>query len=121
MVRLNRASAVDRAACRDVPRTIRIDRKLTLDWVQQRDGSRALVFDTGIWAAFQHAADAQEKNAPHVISTAVAECFGTIMMDNYTLNRFLPKANDAAPPPTENRPPVCLRVVPNQSRVRTPT
>ena len=69
---------------------IRIDRKLTLDWVQQRDGSRAL-FDAGTWAAFQRAANAQEKNAPHVISAAVAECFGTIMMDNYTLNRFLPQ------------------------------
>jgi hypothetical protein len=35
--------------------------------------------------------NAQEKTAPHVISAAVAECFGTIMMDNYTRNRFLPK------------------------------
>jgi hypothetical protein len=70
---------------------IRNGRKLKLDWVQQRDGSRALVFDTNTWATFRRAADAQEKAAPHIISAAVAECFGTIMMDNYTLNRFLPK------------------------------
>ena len=49
----------------------RLDRKLTPVWVQQRDGSRALVFDRETWAAFQRAADAQDKTAPHVISVAV--------------------------------------------------
>jgi hypothetical protein len=67
------------------------DRKLTLEWVQQPDGSRALVFDAKTWAVFERAADAKGKTAQHVISAAVAECVGTILMDNYTLNRFLPK------------------------------
>jgi hypothetical protein len=64
-------------------------RKLTLEWVAQADGSRALVFDAATWAVFEKAAQSQGKTAQQMISTAVAASFGTIMMDNYTLNRFL--------------------------------
>jgi len=63
--------------------------KLTLEWVQQKDGSRALVFDAATWAAFERAAAAKGQTASHMISTAVAASFGSIMMDNYTYNRFM--------------------------------
>ena len=62
------------------------DRKLTLEWVQQPDGSRALVFDAKTWAVFERSR-MKGKTAQHVISAAVAECVGTILMDNYTLSR----------------------------------
>lgn len=65
------------------------DRKLTLEWVQQLDGSRALVFDAATWAVFEKAAQSQGKTAQQMISTAVAASFGTILTDNYALNRFL--------------------------------
>jgi hypothetical protein len=66
-------------------------RKLTLEWVQAPDGIRVLVFDARTWTLFDSAIAAKGKTAQQVISAAVAECFGTILMDNYTLNRFLPK------------------------------
>ena len=50
---------------------------------------RALVFDTKTWAVFEKAAAAKGQTASHMISTAVATCVGTIMMDNYTHNRFM--------------------------------
>jgi hypothetical protein len=68
-------------------------RKLTLEWVQQEDGSRALVFDAATWAAFERAAAGKGQTASHMISTAVAASFGSIMMDNYTYNRFM-RADD---------------------------
>jgi len=67
------------------------DNKLCFEWVQQPDGSRALVFDAQTWAIFQAVADEKGKDARHMISAAVAECLGPIMVDNYTLNRFLRK------------------------------
>jgi hypothetical protein len=68
-------------------------RKLTLEWAQLEDGVRALVFDADTWAAFEKSAQTQGKTAHQMICTAVAACFGTIMTDNYTLNRFL-RADD---------------------------
>ena len=50
-----------------------------------------LVFDPKTWGLFEQAAKAKEMDARHLISNAVAEAFGTIMLDNYVLNRFLRK------------------------------
>jgi hypothetical protein len=69
------------------------DRKLTLEWTQLEDGARALVFDPPTWAAFEKVAQAQGKTAQQLISTAVAASFGTVLMDNYALNRFM-RADD---------------------------
>jgi hypothetical protein len=66
-----------------------VPRKLTLEWTELRDGSRALIFDPDTWAVYEKAAAAQNKTAKQIISTAVAGAFGTIMMDNYSLNRFM--------------------------------
>jgi hypothetical protein len=63
--------------------------KLTLEWARLENGERALVFDTATWAAFEKAAQAQGKSAQQLISTAVAGSLGTLMMDNYALNRWL--------------------------------
>jgi hypothetical protein len=38
-------------------------------------------------------AKAKGKDARHMISAAVTECLGSVVMDNYVLNRFLPKGN----------------------------
>jgi hypothetical protein len=65
------------------------DRKLTLEWVGEPDGSRALVFDAKTWTAYEQIANAQGKTARQLITTAVAEAFGAILPDNYTLNRFM--------------------------------
>jgi hypothetical protein len=43
------------------------------------------------WGLFEQAAKAKEMDATHLISKTVAEAFGTIMMDNYVLDRFLRK------------------------------
>jgi hypothetical protein len=64
-------------------------RKLTLEWTQLDHGARALIFDADTWAAFEKSAQTQGKTAQQMISTAVAASFGTIMTDNYSLNRFL--------------------------------
>jgi hypothetical protein len=63
--------------------------KITLEWTQYKDGFRALVFDPETWAAFEKVAQSQGKTAQHLISTAVAASVGTVMMDNYKLNRWL--------------------------------
>ena len=65
------------------------DQKLTLEWTQLEDGARALVFDANTWAAFEKSAQAQGKTAHQLIASAVAASFGTVLMDNYTLNRWL--------------------------------
>jgi hypothetical protein len=67
------------------------DRKLTFEWVQQPDGSRALVFDAKTWAVFEAVANDKGKDVRHMISAAVSECLGAVVMDNYVLNRFLPR------------------------------
>jgi hypothetical protein len=69
------------------------DSKLTLEWVLQPDGSRALVFDAKTWAAFEAVAKDKGKDARHMISAAVSQCLGPVVMDNYILNRFLRKGN----------------------------
>jgi hypothetical protein len=63
--------------------------KLTLEWTALENGARALVFDAATWAAFENAAQAQGKSAQQLISTAVAGSLGAMMMDNYSLNRWL--------------------------------
>jgi hypothetical protein len=67
--------------------------KLTLEWTVFENGVRALVFDATTWAAFEKSAQAQGKNAQQLISTAVAASLGTLMIDNYTLNRWLKNDN----------------------------
>jgi hypothetical protein len=63
--------------------------KITLEWTEFKDGFRALVFDPKTWAAFEKAAQAQGKSAHQIIVTAVAGSLGTVVMDNYKLNRWL--------------------------------
>ncbi|MFZ3238577.1 MAG: hypothetical protein WA417_08035 [Stellaceae bacterium] len=63
--------------------------KLTLEWAELENGARALVFNADTWAAFEKCAQAQGKTAQQIISTAVAGSLGTMMMDNYALNRWL--------------------------------
>jgi hypothetical protein len=63
--------------------------KLTLEWTALENGARALVFDAATWAVFEKAAQAQGKSAQQLISTAVAGSLGAMMMDNYSLNRWL--------------------------------
>jgi hypothetical protein len=64
-------------------------RKLTLEWTQLENGAQALVFDPDTWAAFEKTAQAQGKTAHQLIATAVAASFGTVLMDNYGVNRWL--------------------------------
>ena len=70
-------------------RTLHMAQKLTLEWTRLEDGARALVFDAATWAAFDKCAQAQGKTAQQLISTAVVGSLVTVMMDNYTLNRWL--------------------------------
>jgi hypothetical protein len=64
-------------------------RKLTLEWAALENGKRALIFDAATWAAFEQCAQAEGKSAQQLISTAIAGSIGTLMMDNYALNRWL--------------------------------
>jgi hypothetical protein len=66
------------------------DKKLTLEWVKAKDGI-ALVFDRRTWKIFEGAARARDDTAEHMILSAVVQTLGTVLMDNYTLNRFLPR------------------------------
>jgi len=68
--------------------------KLTLEWTVLENGARALIFDAATWDAFEKVAQSQGKTAQQLISTAVAESLGTMMMDNYKLNRWLGLNND---------------------------
>jgi hypothetical protein len=63
--------------------------KLTFEWVDNGDGSQALVFDVETWTAYEKVASAQGQTAHQLISTAVAACFGSVVENNYALNRFL--------------------------------
>jgi hypothetical protein len=58
--------------------------QLTLEWVHEPDGSRALVFDRATWAACEEVAAAKSQTASQMIATAVAACFGKIHADNCT-------------------------------------
>jgi hypothetical protein len=64
------------------------DRRLSPEWVEKPDGSRALVIDAKTWAAYEQAANAKGKTAHQVITTAVAEALVAILMDNYVPNSF---------------------------------
>jgi hypothetical protein len=68
-------------------------RKLTLEWVVQPDGSRALVFDAATWASYEAEAAARGQTADQMIVTAIVSCIGPIVVDNYALNRFLQADN----------------------------
>jgi hypothetical protein len=63
--------------------------KVTLEWTELENGDRALIFDADTWGAFEKVAQSQGKTAHQLIATAVAASLGTVMMDNYTLNRWL--------------------------------
>jgi hypothetical protein len=65
------------------------NRKLTFECTELENGARALVFDADTWAAFEKSAQARGKSAHQLITTAVAASFGTVLMDNYALNRWL--------------------------------
>jgi hypothetical protein len=43
----------------------------------------------GTWKVFEEAAKAREQSAEHMILSAVVATIGPILMDNYTLNRFI--------------------------------
>jgi hypothetical protein len=57
---------------------------VALEWVEPKDGSRALVFDPKTWAVFEQSATAKGKTAHQLITTAVTTALGPILMDNYT-------------------------------------
>ena len=63
--------------------------KITLEWVKTEDGGMTLIFDSRTWKIFTQQAKAQDKTPEHMIAAAVAQTLGPILMDNYTLNRFL--------------------------------
>jgi hypothetical protein len=63
--------------------------KLTLEWAELESGARALIFDADTWGAFDRVAQSQGKTAQQLIATAVAGTLGTMMMDNYAVNRWL--------------------------------
>ena len=63
--------------------------KITLEWTELDGGARALVFNADTWAAFEKTAQAQGKSAHQLITTAIAASLGTVVMDNYKLNRWL--------------------------------
>ena len=63
-------------------------RRLGNGWVEEADGSRALVIDAKTWAAYEQAANAKGKTAYQVITTDVAEALLTILLDNYVPNRL---------------------------------
>jgi hypothetical protein len=64
------------------------DNKLSLEWVKGEHGV-ALVFDKKTWKVFEDRARTLDKTAEQIITTAVIGVLGTIMMDNYVLNRFM--------------------------------
>ena len=51
------------------------------------NGACALIFNAATWAAVEKSTQAQGKTMQQLISTAVAASLGTLMMDNYSLNR----------------------------------
>jgi hypothetical protein len=61
--------------------------KLTLFWEYKAQGERALVFAPETWAMFEKAAALKGTTADHMIVAAVAEAFGTVLMDSYQENR----------------------------------
>ena len=63
--------------------------EITLQWAHVQNGCRALVFDPATWAVFEKVAGSQGKTAQELIVNAVSGSLGTVMVDNYKLNRWL--------------------------------
>src|SRR5215813_12695927 len=53
-------------------------------------GRAALIFDAETWTAVKDAANARDQFAEHIVTRAIVNCLGWILMDNMALNRFLP-------------------------------
>jgi hypothetical protein len=62
--------------------------KITLEWAPLEKGAYALLFDADTWCAFEKCAQSQGKTAHQLIATAVTASLGTVVMDNYALNRW---------------------------------
>jgi hypothetical protein len=52
-------------------------------------GRAALIFDAKTWTTIKDAANARDQFAEHIVTRAVVNCLGAILMDNMALNRFL--------------------------------
>jgi hypothetical protein len=63
------------------------DSRLRPAWVEEPDGSHALVIDAKTWAAYEQAANARGKTARQIITAAAAEALVAILMDNNVPNR----------------------------------
>jgi hypothetical protein len=63
-------------------------RRLRPGWVEQPDGSRALVIDAKTCAAYEQAANAKGKTTYQIITAAVAGALVAILIDDYVPNRF---------------------------------
>ena len=64
------------------------DHKPTFEWLRLPDGLRALAFDEPTWTIFKTIATARGQSAEQIFITAVAASLGSILVDNYALNRF---------------------------------
>jgi hypothetical protein len=82
-------AAMTLTAAPERARNLHMAQKLTLEWTKLENGAVALVFDAATWDVFEKCAQLQGKTAQQLISTAVAGSLGTMMMDNYALNRWL--------------------------------
>jgi hypothetical protein len=61
----------------------------TLAFLKTSGGAVSLLFDARTWKLFEETAKVRETSAEHMIVKAVIGSFGTILADNYVLNRFL--------------------------------
>jgi hypothetical protein len=52
-------------------------------------GRAALIFNAKTWTTIKDAANARDQFAEHIVTRAVVNCLGSILMDNMALNRFL--------------------------------
>jgi len=52
-------------------------------------GRAALIFDAKTWTTIKVAANARDQFAEHIVTRAIVNCLGSILMDNMALNRFL--------------------------------
>jgi hypothetical protein len=56
-------------------------------------GRAALIFDAKTWKTIKDAANARDQFAEHIVTRAVVNCLGSILMDNMALNRFLRRSD----------------------------
>jgi hypothetical protein len=61
---------------------------LTLEWLRLPGRLTALTFDEETWKIFKNTAKARGKSPEQIIITAVAGSLGSILVNNYALNRF---------------------------------